>query len=70
MNRSVGFSGFQENLQGVVYNNSNNHSALNKPVNTQTTQSSVDKPIPKPVPDFWRPNFISKFINYKPLKEK
>lgn len=70
MNRSVGFSSFQENPQGVVYNNSNNHSVLNKPVNTRTNQSSGDKPIPKPVPDFWRPNFISKFINYRPLRTK
>ena len=70
MNGSVGFNNFQENLQGVVYNNSNEHTALNKPVNARSIPSSVDKPIPKPVPDFWRPNFISKFINYKPLRAK
>lgn len=67
---SVRFNIFEENLQGIVYGNVKKHTVKNKTVNTRTSPSAFDKPIPKPVPDFWRPDFIAKFINYKPLKAK
>lgn len=68
---SVRFNIFEENLQGIVYGNvKKNTTAKNKNVNARTIPSVFDEPIPKPVPDFWRPDFISKFINYKPVKAK
>ena len=67
---TVRFNIFEENLQGIVYGSSIKQIAKKKNINTRTDKSAFDKPIPKPVPDFWRPDIISKFINYKPLKVK
>ena len=64
------FNIFEENLQDIVYGNSGKRTAKKKNVNARAGRATFDKPIPKPVPDFWRPDFIAKFINYKPLKVK
>ncbi len=66
MYKSVKFNIFRENLQDIVYGNFKKPKTQNKIVNVRAMASAFDKPIPKPAPDFWRPNFISKFINYKP----
>ncbi len=69
MFKSDSFNNLEETLQDVVYSSSNKNSSKQNTLNRQNT-TVLDTPIPKPVPDFWRPNFISKFINYKPATTK
>ncbi len=61
MFKTFSFNIFRKNLQDVVYKNSKKQKTENN-----AFPIVLDKPIPKPAPDFWRPAFISKFINYKP----
>ncbi len=70
MYKSVSFNIFEENLQGIVYRNLKKQKDEEKIEYAQAIPTVLDEPIPKPVPDFWRPDFISKFINFKHLKIK
>lgn len=70
MFKSVSFNIFEKNLQGIVYRRKKKDTVREKSLNIRSGPTAFDDPIPQPVPDFWRPNFISKFINYKPLSAK
>lgn len=71
MFKSVSFNIFEENLQGIVYKSvKKDMSGAGESVHLNAVAATIDEPIPPPVPDFWRPNFISKFINYKSLSRK
>jgi hypothetical protein len=65
MYKAVNFNIFKENLQELIYEEYRKDIAGNK-TNERDISSATDKPIPKPTPDFWRPAFISKYINYRP----
>lgn len=70
MFKSVSFNIFEKNLQGIVYKSAKKNVVGNESLTVKAVPTTLDKPIPQPVPDFWRPDFISKFINYKSLSAK
>lgn len=70
MFETFNFNVFKENLHEIVYGSYENRGGSEKRTPENQSAAAFDKPIPQPVPDFWRPDFISKFINYKPLKSK